>query len=117
MTIQIDLPPDAKSRLEAQAPRLGLETTAYVKKLIEENLPHSNPEPGSLGKLFAEWRRRTPQTTRWRSSAETARRRSSCGTLRGTTSKWRGRTPEGNGHLGARLHPVGLSRSEATRFC
>ena len=55
MTIQIELAPDVKARLEAQASRLGLETTAYAKKLIEENLPQTSPEQGSLAKLFAEW--------------------------------------------------------------
>ena len=55
MTIKIDLAPDVKSRLEAQASRLGLETTEYARQLIEENLPQASPEPGSLAKLFAEW--------------------------------------------------------------
>lgn len=55
MTIQIELAPDVKSRLDAQASRLGLEATAYAKKLIEENLPEASPESGSLAKLFAEW--------------------------------------------------------------
>lgn len=55
MTIQIDLTPDLKLRLDAQASRLGLETTAYARKLIEENLPKAGPEPGSLARLFAEW--------------------------------------------------------------
>ena len=55
MTLQIELAPDIKARLEAQASRLGLEAKEYAKKLIEDNLPQGRPEPGSLAKLFAEW--------------------------------------------------------------
>ena len=52
MTLQIDLTPDIRARLEAQASRLGLETTEYARKLIEENLPKPNQ---STLELFRKW--------------------------------------------------------------
>lgn len=55
MTLQIELPPDLKARLEAQASSLGIEAAEYAKKLIEDNLPASPVANGSLAELFAQW--------------------------------------------------------------